>query len=762
MQWLVDLDIALFRWINLKLVNPVFDWLMPILSGNSLFFPMLVVGGVLLVWKGRHRGFVCLVMMAVVVGVGDGFISRTMKQAVGRPRPFVVLEDVRVFGKMRNPSTDSMGAVPGTEMAARPAAAKGPNNSMPSSHAANWFSATMVALIYYRRSLWFMLSLAFLVGFSRIYNGVHYPSDVLAGAILGAGYGGAIVWLLDSLWEAIGRRFFPLWWAKFPSLLNPVAPRSEDESGEELTPPPKVRGRPGPDFQAPHITSDLQWFRLGCALLFVLLVAKLIYIASGTIQLSEDEAYQWVWSKHLDISYFSKPPFIAYAQFIGTSLWGDTAFGVRFLSPVLATILGFLLLRFFHREVNARAGFFLLLILAATPLTAAGSVLMTVDPLSVLFWTAAMIAGWKAMQDSSGLREWFWVGLWMGCSFLSKYTGLAQLVCWIVFFALWPPARKHLRRPGPYVALLVNLVCMIPVIVWNAQRKWVTVGHVADNARFGSKWQPTLQYLGEFLASELGLLNPVFFVAMIWACVAFWKRHRNNPRMIYFFSMGAPLFLGYLLFTGYSRVLPNWIAPSVIPLFCLMVLYWDTQWRLGTPHLKRWLLTGLAIGTVMVVFGFNTDLVSKFTGGRYLPVSFDPLHRVREWDKTAELVGQVRSELLVEGKPVFIITGHYGMAGQVSFYLPEARTNVTRVPVVYFRSSPTPLNQFFFWPGYKERKGENAIYVRELGRANTQLRPPPPLLLEEFETVTDLGSREVLYHKQVIRRFQFFACRNLK
>ena len=75
---------------------------------------------------------------------------------------------------------------------------------------------------------------------------------------------------------------------------------------------------------------------------------------------------------------------------------------MRFFSPVIAAVLGFILLRFFAREVNARAGFFLLLIITATPLTSVGAVLMTVDPLSVLFWTAAMLAGWRAVQENAG------------------------------------------------------------------------------------------------------------------------------------------------------------------------------------------------------------------------------------------------------------------------------------------------------------------------------------------------------------------------
>ena len=126
---------------------------------------------------------------------------------------------------------------------------------------------------------------------------------------------------------------------------------------------------------------------------------------------------------------------------------------------MIAAILGLLVLRFFAREVNARAGFLLLLAVTATPLLAAGSVLMTVDPLSVLFWTLAMLAGWQAAKDAGTTRDWMLTGLWMGLGFLSKYTALFQLLCWAVFFWLWAPARKHLRRPGPYLALLVMALC---------------------------------------------------------------------------------------------------------------------------------------------------------------------------------------------------------------------------------------------------------------------------------------------------------------
>ncbi|HKI70055.1 MAG TPA: glycosyltransferase family 39 protein, partial [Verrucomicrobiae bacterium] len=441
----------------------------------------------------------------------------------------------------------------------------------------------------------------------------------------------------------------------------------------------------------------------------------------------------------------------------GTTLWGDNAFGVRFFSPVLAAITSFIVLRFFAREVNGRAAFFLLLAITAMPLMSAGSILMTIDPLNVLFWTAAMIVGWYAIQEHGTTRQWVWVGVWMGFSFLSKYTALFQLLCWVVVFAVWKPARRHLRKPGPYLALLINIVFMVPVLVWNAQHGWITVTHVANDAHAGEHWHFTLKYFFEFMTDEFFLLNPVFFVAMIWAAIAFWYRNSRRPLPLYCFCMGAPLFLSYLLFTFHSRVLPNWIAPSVVPLFCFTIAFWDERFRQGIRAVKPWLITGLVIGFTAAFLFHDTDLIGRVIG-RPLPAKIDPLRRVRRWREVALIVGQARQKLLAEGKPVFIICGHYGITGLISFYLPEAREHVKNDPFVYYRTTNKPENQFYFWPSYENREGQNAIYVRLIDKDES----PPVILQKQFTKITDLGLRQIKYGDRVYHTIQLFDCYRLR
>ncbi|MBI3192459.1 MAG: phosphatase PAP2 family protein, partial [Pedosphaera parvula] len=193
MDWLQSLDVALFRLLNHGLSNPVFDGSMPFFSWNPFFIPMLALVVAGLIWKGGVRGRVTVLAMLLVVALGDGLICNTLKHTFGRARPFFDLADAHVL------------------------VGRTSSGSMPSAHAANWFSAATVAFLFYRRSLWFILPLAGLISFSRIYNGVHYPSDVLVGAILGISYAAGILWGLDKVWRTWGRRSFPIWFERLPS-----------------------------------------------------------------------------------------------------------------------------------------------------------------------------------------------------------------------------------------------------------------------------------------------------------------------------------------------------------------------------------------------------------------------------------------------------------------------------------------------------------------------------------------------------------------
>lgn len=736
--WLLSLDVTPFRFVNSSLSNPFFDKLMPFVSNSPWFACLLFAVAIVMICKGGARGRVCALMLLLTLCLGNWLVCDPIKNAVERARPFHTLP----------------GAILRIGM--------GSSFSMPSSHAANWFSATVVLMIYYRRSVCLMLPMAVLVSFSRIYNGVHYPSDVLVGAVLGAGYSVAIIWLFDTLWQSLGPRWFPLWKQQLPSLTHPVIVNSPADSPADQ----RIR--------------DVQWLHLGYLVIALLLFIRLAYLASGKIELSEDEAYQWIWSKHPALSYYSKPPLIAYTQFLGTHHWGDNEFGVRFFSPVLAAIMSILVFRFMARETNARAAFVLLVVMSTAPLLALGSIVMTVDPLSVLFWTAAMIAGWRAASPDGTTRQWLWTGLWMGLGFLSKYTNLYQLVCWIFFFILWAPARQHLRKRGPWLALLIVALSTLPVVIWNSQHNWITVAHVASDGRIGES--SSRSYTLEFLSIEAGVLNPIFFIGALWAAIGFWRSGRRDPLQLFLFSMGAPLFLMYFLLSFHTRILANWIAPAVVPLFCLMAVYWAARWKQQVAILNPLLGIGIGLGAFAVVMAHDTQLLNKLIHRR-LPARLDLMHRVRGWKEMAEIVGQASVNAGTPGNPAFIICEHYGFTSQISFYLPEAKKRIVTDPLVFYQVTPKPDNQFFYWPNYLSRVGQNAIFVREIEKPRfrpgwfsrwwnqesdlyindpPETHPVPAEVRQEFESIKDLGVKDVVADGNIVRRIQLFQCQKLR
>jgi 4-amino-4-deoxy-L-arabinose transferase-like glycosyltransferase len=140
--------------------------------------------------------------------------------------------------------------------------------------------------------------------------------------------------------------------------------------------------------------------------LFVLALTAVRFTILGTSDLSFDEAHYWMWSERLAPAYFSKGPGIAFAIRASTALFGATEFGVRFWSPILGAATMLLLYYFTKKLFNERAGFWTVIALNAVPLFNVGNLVMTIDPLSIFFWVAAMFTFWLALErDRSSHRN---------------------------------------------------------------------------------------------------------------------------------------------------------------------------------------------------------------------------------------------------------------------------------------------------------------------------------------------------------------------
>src|SRR5215212_1309699 len=141
----------------------------------------------------------------------------------------------------------------------------------------------------------------------------------------------------------------------------------------------------------------------------------------GTKDLETDEAHYWMWSERLAPAYFSKGPGVAFAIRASTAVFGANEFGVRFWSPILGAGTSLMLFYFGRKLFSAAAGFWLVVALNATPIFNVGSFVMTIDPLSIFFWTAAMICFWFAAEKSPQFSlYWPLTGVLVGLGFLCK------------------------------------------------------------------------------------------------------------------------------------------------------------------------------------------------------------------------------------------------------------------------------------------------------------------------------------------------------
>ena len=171
-EWLYGIDVALFRFGNEAMANPVGDWFFPFITEVKNFYIIYAVALLSLMIFGKKKGVITVVLLLLTITISDQVSSFVVKPMFDRLRPCHVLDHVRLL----------VGC--------------GGGKSFTSSHATNNFALAVLVSHFYPAARPWLLLWAVLVSYSRVYVGVHYFSDILGGAVLGAAIaaGVAVAW----------------------------------------------------------------------------------------------------------------------------------------------------------------------------------------------------------------------------------------------------------------------------------------------------------------------------------------------------------------------------------------------------------------------------------------------------------------------------------------------------------------------------------------------------------------------------------------
>lgn len=554
------------------------------------------------------------------------------------------------------------------------------SSSFPSNHAANSFAAAMVFICEYRRVKWVWVSAlaaALVVAYSRIYAGVHYPLDVAGGAVLGIACGAGLF--------ALERRL-------------PLVAR--DSLGHDRPSYP------------------------GLLVLFVLIstVYRFTYILQPGHILAGEEAHYWEWSRRLDWSYYSKPPLIAYLIRLTTQAFGHTEFGVRGGAVAISVLLS-LVTALFVRALGRswRTAFFTVLLMGLVPLFAAGAILMTTDTPLLLFWGAALYAFYVGVfQDRK--MAWYLGGLFLGLGLLSKYAMIYLVPCLFLYLAVSPPHRRWLRRPQPYLALLIGLLVFSPVIYWNATHGFCSVRHVTGNIAgdSGLSFRPGSFF--EFAGSQMAVLSPLVFLAMIASAFALAPRRNRpvEPAMLFLLCTSLPVFLGVVLKSLFGKAQANWAAPAYYSWVILTVVYFE-KWREETRQAGRsrlvsaWIVLGLASTFAITLFLHDAfvvrarSIVPLFKKmGVENPHELDPTWRLKGPDKLGRAIAE-KIGRMPQPRWTFLISPYYQTTALLAFY-------TAGHPPAYCADFGRRKTQYDLWPGPGDKKGWDAVFVSEVDK----------------------------------------------
>jgi Dolichyl-phosphate-mannose-protein mannosyltransferase len=489
------------------------------------------------------------------------------------------------------------------------------------------------------------------------------------------------------------------------------------------------------------------------------------------LDLAPDEAHYWDWSRHLDWSYYSKGPLVAYLIRLGcwaAGAWARALTGNEMLAVRLPAVCcgALLLIGLYVLTVQVykrdKLGVAVVAASLVMPPVIAGGTLMTIDAPYTCCWTWALVCGYQAVFGGS---RWAWplTGLLVGLGILAKYTMVLWFPSFILFLWLRPEYRRLVLQPGPWIMAGLAAVLCVPILCWNLQHHWVTLRHVGGQAGMepgqGMRWLGPLEYLGVQAALLLG------FWFVVWLRAIWQNRRSESAAETYLWSMSVVTFGLFLAFSIRTSEEPNWPVAGYLSGLVLAVNWLSLELQTRKVFYRRLMLGSIAgtsaLGLTLIALMHHSEwvhpvlaeLVGEPTVDRPLPVRLlDPTCRLRGWHALAEAVDRCRSQLGTEGiEPVLAATS-WTLPGELGFYCAGHPAVYSLGLAVGDRHSqydlwrPNPVSDPDVFTG------RTFVVVGEL----------PASFHQCFESIDPVQTVEYLVNGRPLARWRFVVCRGFK